>query len=308
MHVFRAWTLSLLCLFAGLSGVACADQNVVVVLDDSGSMQDRMRSAGRMVRRMDAAKKALLEVLDNLPPDTNVGVLALNSRVDGSNWIVPLGDADRQRWQANIGSIRADGGTPLGEFMGTAVDQLLAVREQQVYGTYRLLVVTDGEANDERLLETLLPQILARGIVVDVIGVDMESEHSLATRVHSYRRADDDASLKQAISEVFAETSADDQNAEADFELIAGLPDGFAEAALQSLAKVRNEPVDRKAPPVAASRGSTSGGSTAGSPANTVANGVRTTALGGLICCFGTFLVVGVVIVKLISGRRPPRR
>ena len=52
--------------WALLVGTVAASQNVVVVLDDSGSMADQLRS-DRRVRKIDAAKQALRVVLENVP-------------------------------------------------------------------------------------------------------------------------------------------------------------------------------------------------------------------------------------------------
>ncbi len=303
MRKVSAWLLVLMffCTLC-IAAMARADQNVVVVLDDSGSMEDRMRTASGRVQRIEAAKKALISVLSNLPADTNVGVLALNSEVAGSHWIVPFGPADRSVWEPNIRGIRAEGGTPLGEFLKVGADALLEARSRQIYGTYRLLVVTDGEANDERILDAYLPDVLSRGMIVDVIGVDMESDHSLATRVHNYRRADDDRALQQAISEVFAESSGtnDDAN-DSDFELIAGLPDGMASAALQAIVNRGNEPVGGAAGATGSFRGAAGGGSASGSAVESV--------LGGLLCCMSGIAAVFILAAVLLKSRKsPPRR
>ena len=167
--------------WAVLVGSVWAAQIVVVVLDDSGSMSDPMRS-DRRVRKIDAAKNALRVVLETLPADAQVGVVALNAGSRGDHWILPLGKVDRSKLDQATARIRASGGTPLGEFMKVGADALLSKREEMRYGEYRLLIVTDGEASDEHLLDRYLPDIMARGIVVDVIGVDMQSEHSLATQ------------------------------------------------------------------------------------------------------------------------------
>ncbi|HEY6563309.1 MAG TPA: vWA domain-containing protein, partial [Pirellulaceae bacterium] len=146
-----------------------------------------------------------------------------------------------------IQDVSAWGGTPLGEFMKTAADALLLARSKDFYGEYRLLVVTDGEATDPDVLAAYLPDIMSRGLTVDVIGVDMRGNHSLATQVDSYRRADDPTSLTRAIREVFAETSADaNDTGGTDFELLEGLPDDFAAAALTALAQSGNEPIGQR--------------------------------------------------------------
>ena len=220
-----------------------AGQNVVVVVDDSGSMKDRMRSPQGRLPKIEAAKQALITVLEQLPDDAKVGVVLLNGKVDRSPWLLPLGPVDVTKTRQAIRSVRAKGGTPLGQFMKVASDALLELRDKEHYGSYRLLIVTDGEAGDNNLVESYLPEIKGRGITVDVIGVAMNSDHSLATKVHSYRRADNPESLTTAIREVFAETSSTGDAGESDFELLEGLPMECASAALLALAEEVNIPI-----------------------------------------------------------------
>jgi uncharacterized protein YegL len=225
---------SLLLSLVLLVGQAAATKNVIVVLDDSGSMNEPM--AKQNMTRMLAAKRALRKVLEILPDDTHVGVVLLNGRIDGDAWVIPLGPVDMGRVDGLISQVEAGGGTPLGKFMKVGADALLEARKKDHYGSYRLLLVTDGEANDEELVDRFLPDILSRGLTVDVIGVDMAETHSLATRVHSYRQADNPDSLTEAVPEVFAETSTDENDTgESDFELLEAFPDGMAVAALGAL-------------------------------------------------------------------------
>ena len=72
-----------------LTDSVTANQHVVVVLDDSGSMSQPMR--GRKETKMEAAKTALITVLEQLPEDTVVGVLLLNGPDNGQSWVIPLG-------------------------------------------------------------------------------------------------------------------------------------------------------------------------------------------------------------------------
>ena len=141
---------------------------------------------------------------------------------------------------------RPHSGTPLGQYMKIGADRLLEARADQYgYGTYRLLIVTDGKANDQRLVRRHAPEILSRGIVMDVIGVDMDQEHTLAGLAHSYRRADDPESLEQAIRETFAEVSgsADGMSMEEAFDLIAPIPPDMAGSLLQALSSSGNHPI-----------------------------------------------------------------
>ena len=248
--LFRALLITI-----AIAPIAEATQNVVVLLDDSGSMDIPLRSNSRMLK-IDAAKQALLTVLERVPDDARVGLLVLNeTRLDGG-WIIPLRQVDKGIIANQVRQIRAGGGTPLGEYMKTAADALLKLRTQERYGNYRLLIITDGEANDRDLVNQYLPDILNRSIQIDVIGVDMATEHSLATHVHSYRRADNAASLTQAIEESLAETNPDpnDANEQAEFELLQAWPDQLAVAAIQTLSTNNDAPIGTgEIPPISSS-------------------------------------------------------
>jgi Mg-chelatase subunit ChlD len=191
--------LSLAVMLANVSAeVVHGGQNVVVVLDDSGSMNEAM-GWNASLRRIDAAKQALQTVMEQLPDDARIGILALNRQGADGAWLMPLGPLDRGRLRQAVVQLDADGGTPLGASLKTATDALLELRSRQPYGDFRLLIVTDGEAQDSELVDRYLPQIQQRGITIDVIGVSMAQDHSLATRVDRYRRADDTESLQEAL-------------------------------------------------------------------------------------------------------------
>ena len=241
-------TVSAALLFAALSqgpggGFAAdvagpGDLHVAVVLDDSGSMGEGMR--GARGTKMEAAKAALREVFAGLPPGARVGLFALNtssSSPGGGYELLPIAEPDPGAVDRVLKNIRADGGTPLGERLEQATAALRDLRAARRYGDYRLLIVTDGEASDADRLEAAVPRALGAGLTVDVIGVAMAGDHTLATRVDRYRRADDPAALRAALEEVLAEsTGGSDAGDESDYDLIAPLPDGAAAVALTALA------------------------------------------------------------------------
>lgn len=287
----RFWGPALLFLLTAFLGLpASAQQAVVVVLDDSGSMGESMPGGPQ---KMKAAKQALLAVLDDLPDDAEVGVYALNSRGREGSWIVPFGPADPAQYRPQIEAIRDGGGTPLGAALKEAAERLMEKRRQQVYGTYRLLVVTDGEATDQYQLDRYLPDLRGRGLLLDVIGVAMDGEHSLASAANTYRRADDPASLQQALAEVFAESGGDDANDGADdFEMLAGLPDGVAAAALNAMteANSNNEPIEAAEGTQADFSGTPSRGA-GSSPSRSVSL---------LSSCFGCFFILMAAVFGLV--------
>jgi hypothetical protein len=228
--------------------------NLVVVLDASGSMDEEMGSGADRVRKMDAAKQALKQVLSSVPDATNVGVLVFPH----GKWAYDLGPRDTERLYAAIDRIKPGGKTPLGTFIKHGADRLLEQRREQLgLGSYRLLIITDGEAHDPERVERFTPDVMSRGIRVDVIGVDMGSDHTLATVVHSYRRADDSAELFRAIREVVAEvTATEEETAEASdaegdaFELVAGLPEDLVPEIIAAFAATGNHPIGEPPPKI----------------------------------------------------------
>ena len=275
--------------------------NVIVVVDASGSMGTPMGGADRM----SVAREALKQVLGQVPESTHIGVLVFPR----GDWVYPLGSRVEQRLNNAIDSIRSGGGTPLGSYMKRGADALLKARKKQFgYGTYRLLVVTDGEANDRNLVEGYTPDIISRGITIDVIGVDMESEHTLATKVHTYRSADNPDSLRQAITEVFAEVSSADtgQTDEDAFELIADLPKQTASEMLKSLSTTGNDPIQdytvmRRASPNTQSNSSSSG---TVSPSPTNSNNESDFALLLLGCGCPIIILLGIYSVVKASKNK----
>ncbi|MEM6732647.1 MAG: vWA domain-containing protein, partial [Myxococcota bacterium] len=202
--------------------------------------------------KMRAAKDALRRVLEQIDPGTHVGLLAFGS-VGRGRWLYPLGPVeDRTRLTQAVSRLEAAGGTPLGACIKLGADALLEDRESQFgYGTSTLLVVTDGEANDNWLVDEYAPEVVARGIRLDVIGVAMAKQHTLAQTAHSYRRADDPKSLERAVSEVFAEVTAQSTDAapgEGAFELAAAFEPEMAMEVITALASSGNHPIGEKPP------------------------------------------------------------
>jgi len=226
---------------------ALYQDNVVIVLDASGSMKENI--SGTNLQKMDVAKSALWEVLKEVPNTTNIGLLVFSGVNVTEDWVYPLGPRDNNRLFEAINLPQPGSGTPLGQYIKKGADALLQQREKQYgYGSYRLLIVTDGEATDKNLVNKYTPDVLSRGIIVDVIGVDMKEDHILATKVHSYRKADDPDSLREAISQVFAEVTSqgtDTASGEA-FEILRGIPNELANEMITALSSSGNYPIGAK--------------------------------------------------------------
>ncbi len=226
--------------------------NLVVVLDVSGSMRGD---------KIELAKAALNSRVATLSEQMEVGLLTFS---DDSHWAVPLGSLNRQAFAMQVDKIRAGGDTYLGDAIKVGADALLSKREEQFgRGSYRLLVLTDGSATDPDKVERFTPQILARGIRMDCIGVEMPGDHVLATMAHSYRNVADASKLAEAVQEVMAEAGQErDEEGQTTFDVIAPMPDEFAAAVITAFAEseMDNTPIgeQRKVKPVSQAGTSTS--------------------------------------------------
>jgi len=209
--------------------------NLVIVMDCSGSMDGK---------KIGQAKHALKEILNYVPNNTHIGLLAFGGSQSG--WKYDLGPRNDNQLIRAINSLKTGGRTPLGEYMKYGAQRLLKQKEKQLgYGNYRLLVITDGEASDQDLVDKYTPDIMAKGINVDLIGVYMNTAHSLSRMVHSYREAHDTASLKQAIEEVLAEISDKKDTTTTDdaFGIIAGIPQEMATEIISAISSTADQPI-----------------------------------------------------------------
>ncbi len=260
--------------------------NVVLVVDASGSMNSDW--SGTDNNKMDIAKDAMKTVLATVSGNTQIGIVVFGQVRD--DWVYPLGPQNQQALMDAIDSINAGGGTPLGTYIKKGADALVRQRQKQFgYGSYRLLIVTDGEASggEERMMKAYTEEIISRGINVDVIGVDMDGEHDLAQIVgQNYRAADNPAALTKAITEVFAEVSKTGDGGKADFELLEGLDPALAKEMIGALAKPQNHPIGDKPRPKFNGQPSVS---------NDLNPGWIFGGLGGLVAL--------IVIVKIFVGR-----
>ncbi len=295
----------------GLPSAAVVDAaNVVFVLDASGSMAERM--PGTRESKMQVATGALLSVARQLPGDTRVGVLVFSGVGKADDWLHPLEPLDAGRLEAALLRLRPSGGTPLGEYIRLAAERLLGQRAAQGgYGAFRLIVVTDGEAGDPQLVERYAPAAMARGLTMQVIGVAMAADHSLARQVHAYRSANDAGSLEAALSASVAEIRPQGSGTagEDDFAVIAPLPAGAAGAMLTALRESGNTPLEE----AAAVAGVTPSAQPGGSPHPQAAPGpvgdvvVQGFSFGGCWVC-PVIALVGVMMLLRALNKVSRRR
>lgn len=169
-----------------------------LIIDDSKSM-------GRMI--VDA-KKALTDALAEMEPSSRVALLAINrGELAEMQSVAEL----RRRVDDILISVTSDGGsTPLAEIVRDARAALEKEgARQQGYGRYRMLIITDGRADNAQALMEAVEDIVSKTpIEIVTIGIgNIGSGHSLnLPQYTTYRAIDGTEGLSSLLVEITAES------------------------------------------------------------------------------------------------------
>lgn len=139
-----------------------------IVLDDSGSMGDDL----------EPAKLAVVGALDAMADEDRVAVLALNTGT-----VLPftsVGEA-REMLPRLLQNVYSNGSTPLTPAIGVAQNALESEAAiVRGFGTFRLIVTTDGKADDGVALDAAIERLAANTpIQVTTIGIGISGGHVL---------------------------------------------------------------------------------------------------------------------------------
>lgn len=185
-------------------------KNYILIFDGSGSMDDSKCSGGR--RKIEVAKEAVVEWSNTVPGDANLGLIAFHQ----NGWShLELIAGQRQDFISAVQGMEAGGGTPLSRAFEFAYEAFTKQGKRQLgYGEYSIVVVTDGIANNEKLLSKYVNFILDKTpISIYSIGFCIGSNHSLNQPGHTvYKAADNPAELRQGLKEVLAESESFDES------------------------------------------------------------------------------------------------
>ena len=172
----------------------------MIVLDDSGSMGSDLEQA----------KAAVLEAVRMMDPNDRVDVLALNAGL-----VLPFETVEDAAdiLPGRLSPLRSTGSTPLGPALSAARDLLSeeAARSRS-FGTYRIIVTTDGAADDPDLLvREVIETVNKTPVQVATIGIGIGRRHVLNAEGHtSYVAVDDVGKLAQALQAAVAENASFD--------------------------------------------------------------------------------------------------
>ena len=177
-----------------------ARETTILVFDDSGSMSDEINDA----------KAAVLGLAARLPETTHLGAVALNKGVLIEP--MPAKEAVIELEQA-LQRVYADGSTPLTEAVAAAYEMIRqAAADQRGFGNYRIIVTTDGAANDEDTLLAEVTNILSNSPVqIATIGLGIGRGHPLNLEDETqYIAIDSVAEMAGALETVSAEQTTFD--------------------------------------------------------------------------------------------------
>lgn len=191
-------------------GGGAADAELAIIMDASSSMLQPDEGG----TRLDVAKRATSELIDDLPETARVGMLAYGTRVSDApenhaagcediRTLAPVGAVDKDRLRGEVEGLEARGYTPIGNALRAAADALSPDASER-----SIVLVSDG-------IDTCAPpppcdvaEELADegvGLAVHVVGFRADE----ATRAEleciagatggSYRQADDAAALTESM-------------------------------------------------------------------------------------------------------------
>lgn len=190
---------------ADIGGQADLTRNFYFIMDGSGSMREPTTSEcggdQSFPDKISGARWAIKKFLENVPEDMNIGLYIFDR--EGRREVVPLAKDNRDAFLRAVDNIDAGGGTPLARAIHYGTDQLAAQYKKQLgYGEYRLVVVTDGIANE--IPEAAL-YAAKYGFPIYAIGLCVGANHPLRQFSVSYQAADNFADLSKGLSESLAE-------------------------------------------------------------------------------------------------------
>lgn len=184
--------------------------NYLVLLDTSGSMQKSECSGDRS--KFDAARDALRGFAASLGAADRYAVAVFKGT--GARLVLPFGSGDGQRRQLDrvLSELSPDGATPLHGAIDQSYQWLTEQAQRQAgYGTYRLVVITDGYSTDKDPKDLAMAVVCRSAVEVHAIGFCIGGGHALNIPGYtSYYTANSPQQLAAGLAAVRAEVESFD--------------------------------------------------------------------------------------------------
>lgn len=142
--------------------------SLVICIDKSGSM-----TAGQFgSTRIEVAKEAAMSALEVLNPQDLIGVIGFDS---AAKWVVPFQNAtDVESIQAQIGTLRADGGTAF----YSALEEAYATLQSADTPQKHVIFLSDGEPA-ETGFQSIIQAMQQSGITLTTVAVGNDADQRL---------------------------------------------------------------------------------------------------------------------------------
>jgi Ca-activated chloride channel family protein len=147
--------------------------NLIFILDASGSMWGQIEGTAKIA----IAKEVLTGLIEDLPEDVNVGLVAYGHRSKGDckdvEELVSLSPVDKEKLVAEIQGINPKGKTPITLSVQMTADKIKVLEDETT-----IILVSDGKETCEGDPCALVEELKKLGIrfVMHVIGFDVTEE------------------------------------------------------------------------------------------------------------------------------------
>ncbi len=191
-------------LFDESEGEASLTKNIYILFDASGSMSESCANEVKIA----GAKQAIIQYIEKIPRDYNLGLLIFGTPTEsGIEEMVTLGANNHQQIIASIENVFPQKRTPLADATAFGVEKLVEQYKKQLgYGEYRLVIVTDGMANEPEKFESSLQEASRYSfIAIYGIGLCIDGFHTLKDYSLSYTDANDYEQLGTALEKTIGE-------------------------------------------------------------------------------------------------------
>ncbi|CAM2010485.1 vWA domain-containing protein [Acanthopleuribacter pedis] len=185
-------------------GQVSTARNLLVIFDGSGSMLEEPDAScgadGRFANKHEGAIWAVEQFVEQVPDGVNLGLYVFDQGGGGLRMALA---PDREGFMAHVRAVNPGGGTPLAEAIRMSTRTLVAQYQQQLgYGEFRLVVVTDGEAQG---LAKAAVYAAGMGMPIYTIGLCVDPNHVLREFSVSYTAANDFEALSAGLADSLAE-------------------------------------------------------------------------------------------------------
>ncbi|MEW6267075.1 MAG: VWA domain-containing protein [Thermodesulfobacteriota bacterium] len=180
--------------------------DLVIVLDRSGSMEGQ---------KITYAKRAVLDLIDNLSAADRLAIVSYSSDVRRHSFLLPADATNKSLLRSTVGEIRAGGSTNLGGGLQEGLNILTASPRNGRLG--KIILISDGLANqgvtDPGALGRMAALAIAKEFSVSTVGVGSDFNEQLMSHLAdrgqgNYYYLDNPSAFAEVFQKEFSQAKA----------------------------------------------------------------------------------------------------